>query len=121
MTNPEDLDILDLHQLTATEIHEWRKRQLKFTYPISLAAEMGVGTAAALYYVLCGIARCTTIINDSDICDATGCSPADIAAARAYGQQCGFLVATQLCGNTWKYELQLLEFSKWAEQQRQKK
>jgi len=108
---------IDERELVAAEIHEWRKRQPKFCYPTSLAADIGIGAAAALYYVLCAIARHDRIINDSDICDATGCCPADIAAARDYGQRCGFLVAAQLCSNTWKYELQLAEFSKWVDYQ----
>jgi len=120
MPNPDELDLLDLRQLLAEEIHSWRKRQPKFCYPTALAAAIGVGAAAALYYVLCSIAR-THIIRDSDIIAATGSSPADIAAARAYGQRCGFLRVEELAYGCWKYELQLLEFSKWAEQWRRQK
>ena len=116
----DELDIIDLRQLQATEIHSWRKRQPKFCYPVSLASTIGIGPAAALYYVLCAIAR-THIIRDSDIIAATGSSPADIAAARTYGQQCGILQATELAAGVWQYELQLLEFSKWAEQWRRQK
>ena len=121
MTNQDELDLLDLRQLISEEIHAWRKRQPKFSYPVSLASKIGAGPAAALYYVLCSIAGRNHIVRDSDVAAETGCTTADIAAARAYAQQCGFLVATQLCGNTWKYELQLLEFSKWAEQWRRQK
>ena len=121
MTNPDELDIIDLRQLQSIEIHSWRKRQPKFCYPSALAAAIGAGPAAALYYVLCSIARCTTIINDSDITSATGCSPADIAAARAYTQQCGFIQATELAAGVWKYELQLVAFSEWAAQWRRQR
>jgi hypothetical protein len=118
MPNPDELDLLDLRQLQAVEIHSWRKRQPRFCYPVSLASEIGVGPAAAIYYILSSIASMRSVIADHDIAEATGCSTTDIAAARAYGQRCGFLVATELSYNNWKYELQLLEFSKWGEQRR---
>jgi len=121
MTNQDELDLLDLRQLQATEIHSWRKRQPKFCYPAALAADIGVGAAAALYYVLCAIAGRNHIVRDSDVAAETGCTTADIAAARAYALQCGFLVAVELCNNTWKYELQLLAFSEWAVQWRRQK
>ena len=117
MPNHDELDLLDLRQLISVEIHSWRKRQQKYCYPVSLAADIGVGPAAALYYVLCAIAR-THIINDADICAETGCCPADIAAARAYAQQCRFLQSAELAHGVWQYELQLAEFSKWAERGR---
>jgi len=120
MTNPDELDIIDLRQLQSIEIHSWRKRQPKFCYPSALAAAIGVGAAAALYYVLCSIAH-SHIIHDADITSATGCSPADIAAARAYAQQCGFLQATELAAGVWKYELQLVAFSEWAAQWRRQR
>jgi len=121
MPNPDELDLLDLRQLISEEIHAWRKRQPKFSYPVSLASKIGAGPAAALYYVLCAIAGRNHIVRDSDVAAATGCSPADIAAARTYGQQCGILQATELAAGVWQYELQLLEFSKWAEQWRRQK
>jgi hypothetical protein len=115
MTNPDELDIIDLRQLQAVEIHSWRKRQPKFCYPVPLAVEIGVAPAVALYFILSSLASCP-VIRDSDICSATGSSPDDIAAAREYGQQCGFLLPEELAAGVWKYELQLLEFSKWSEQ-----
>ena len=121
MPNPDELDLLDLRQLISEEIHAWRKRQPKFCYPVPLAVEIGVAQAAALYFILSAIAAARPIISDSDVAAETGCTTADIAAARAYAQQCGFLVATQLCGNTWKYELQLLAFSEWAAQWRRQR
>jgi hypothetical protein len=113
----DELDIIDLRQLQAIEIHSWRKRQPKFCYPVTLAADIGTGPAAALYFILCAIAR-TPIIRDPDIVAATGSSPADIAAARAYAQQCGFLQAAELASGVWKYELHLVAFSEWAERWR---
>ena len=121
MPNPDELDLLDLRQLLAEEIHAWRKRQPKFCYPVPLAVEIGVAQAAALYFILSAIAAARPIISDSDVAAETGCCPADIAAARTYGQQCGILQATELAAGVWQYELQLVAFSEWAAQRRRQR